>query len=121
GQIRLWLARFERRVIAGVICFYHNRHAAWWHSASDQLGRSLHANHVLQYHIIRDACERGYHFYDLLPSGGLENVVQFKNGFSPQRKTIRMYMSPPMLAARAVRGILRNTVPYRALMRGKGF
>jgi lipid II:glycine glycyltransferase (peptidoglycan interpeptide bridge formation enzyme) len=122
SKIRLWLARYEGRLVAGALCFYHNQHVAYWHSASsrESYGK-LDASHVLQYFIINDACQNGFELYDFLPSGGIEGVAHFKSGFSPQQRPIHIYVSPFMRLSSTVRDKLRRTLLYRSLMKGTGF
>jgi Acetyltransferase (GNAT) domain len=121
-SIRLWLARYEGRPISGALCFYHNRHVAYWHAATSQEAfRKLNASHVLQYFIIKDACQAGYRYYDFMPSGGVEGVMHFKSGFAPGTLPIKTYTSPVVSAANAARARSRGWPLYKALMRGSGF
>ena len=121
-KIRLWLARLHSEPISGALCFYHNRHVAYWHSAtSEKAFKHLNANHVLQYTIINDACERGYRLYDFMPSGGIEGVIDFKSGFSAQPRPVHIWASPLVRALEVARKQLRATPFYRRLVRRKGF
>ncbi|MCL5022526.1 MAG: GNAT family N-acetyltransferase [Nitrospirae bacterium] len=120
--IRLWLARHQGQIISGALCFYHNRHVAYWHSATaQQFFKKLNATHVLQYAIIKDACEKRFLLYDFLPSSGIEGVIDFKSGFSPQRKPVHIYMSSLMKLSDTMRKRLRNSMVYKFLMKGTGF
>ncbi len=83
--------------------------------------KKLNATHVLQYCIIKDACEKGFLLYDFLPSSGLKGVIDFKNGFSPQRKPVHIYMSPFMKISDALRKRLRNNAVYKLIMKDTGF
>jgi len=120
-RIRLWLARHQGQIISGALCFYQNKHVAYWHSATREEFFNLNSPHVLQYHIIKDACEKGFHLYDFLPSGGHQGVVHFKNGFSPSLKPVHIYMSPLMKVSDAVRKRLRNSAVYKSFMKDTGF
>jgi len=121
-KIKLWLAKYQGQVISGALCFYYNKHVAYWHSATSQrFFKKLNASHVLQYRIIKDACENGFLLYDFLPSGGIEGVIDFKNGFSPQRIPVHVYMSPFMKTADAMRKRLRTNAIYKSLMKNTGF
>lgn len=85
GLIRLWLAEVGETVVAGAWTFYWNDHVDWWHGASLQEYFDHCPNNVLQTHIIRDAFDRGYKYYDFNPSGGLHGVAKFKDSFGSER------------------------------------
>jgi lipid II:glycine glycyltransferase (peptidoglycan interpeptide bridge formation enzyme) len=120
-HIKLWLAKYRGQVISGALNFYHNKHVAGWYGATLQEFYKLNAFHVLQYYIIQDACEKGFLVYDFMPSNGREGVIHFKNGFSPQKKPVRIYMSPLMKTADAMRKKVRNSAAYKFLMKNTGF
>jgi len=121
-HIKLWLAKYQGQIISGAICFYHNKHVAYWHSATSQrFFKKLNATHVLQYCIIKDACERGFLLYDFLSSSGIEGVVDFKNGFSPQKKPVNIYMSPYIQISYAMRKRFHNSHAYKFIMKATGF
>jgi lipid II:glycine glycyltransferase (peptidoglycan interpeptide bridge formation enzyme) len=121
-KIKLWLAKYDGQIISGALCFYHNRHVAYWHSStSERYYKKLNATHVLQYSIIKDASEKGFHLYDFLPSSGIKGVIDFKSGFSPEQKPVNIYMSPYMKISDAVRKRLRNSTVYKSFMKDTGF
>ena len=120
-HIKLWLAKYRGQVISGALNFYHNKHVAGWHGATLQEFYKLNAFHVLQYYIIQDACEKGFLLYDFLPSNGREGVIHFKNGFSPEKKPVRIYMSPAMKMSDAMRKKFRNSALYQFFMKDTGF
>lgn len=121
-KIILWLAKYQGKPVSGALCFYHNRHVAYWHNASSrQYFRKLSASHVLQHHIIEDACDRGFLLYDFLPSGGIEGVVTFKKGFSPQERPVHTYTSPFLRLSNSLRLKLRNSAFYKLVMKNTGF
>lgn len=80
--VRLWLAFSEDKAISGCLCFYNNKHVSYWHGAGLSDYFKLSAVHGLQAHIIKDAKENGFLYYDFNPSGGHEGVVKFKKGFN---------------------------------------
>lgn len=122
SKIKLWLARYEGQIISGALCFYHNRHVSYWHSAtSERFYKKLNATQVLQYYIIKDACEKGFFIYDFLPSSGIKGVIDFKSGFSPQTKPVHIYMSPLMKISDLLRKKMRNSSFYKLVMKDTGF
>ena len=120
-HIKLWLAKYRGQVISGALNFYHHHHVAGWHGATLQEFYRLNPFHVLQYHIIREACEKGFQVYDFMPSNGRGGVIHFKNGFSPQKKPVRIYMSPLMRRSSALRVKVRNNPVYKFIMKNTGF
>jgi CelD/BcsL family acetyltransferase involved in cellulose biosynthesis len=80
-HMRLWTARHDGRVIAGALCFYAKRHAAYWHGAAFEQFFPLRPVHLIMFEAIRDAHDRGCDWFDLNPSGGHEGVRRFKKGF----------------------------------------
>ena len=84
-KIRLWIATYDDKIVSGALCFYHNKHISYWHSAGLKDYFHLNAGHLLQYEIISDACSKGFTWYDFNSSGGHESVVKFKSGFGAER------------------------------------
>jgi Acetyltransferase (GNAT) domain len=122
SNIRLWLAKHNSKLVSGALCLYHNNHVAYWHSATSRDSyKKLNATHVLQYHIIQDACDRGFLLYDFMPSSGLPGVIEFKSGFAPERLPVRIYMSRVASLSSTIRRGIRGNAVYRLLMRGTGF
>jgi hypothetical protein len=82
-HVKLWAASHSGRMIAGCIIFYAKRHVAGWHASTLSDSFELRPQHYLNYEILKDACERGYQWYDLNPSGGHERVKEMKRHFGP--------------------------------------
>jgi hypothetical protein len=83
-RVRLWLVRKSGVVIGGILVLYHNRHAVYWHGAFADAFFEYRPSNLVQAEAIRDACARGYQWYDFNPSGGHAGVVRFKQSFHPQ-------------------------------------
>jgi len=83
-HVRLWLARLHDEVIAGALCFYARQHAVYWHGAADEAHFELRPVNLLMQEAIRDACARGFTWFDLNPSGGHEGVKKFKCSLGAQ-------------------------------------
>lgn len=81
SNIKLWLAFYEDKVVAGAVCFYAGRHAVYWHGAALEETFKLRPVNLLMYEVIKDACENGYEWFDFNPSGGHPGVVAFKKSF----------------------------------------
>lgn len=79
GKYRsLWIANCKSRPVAGIVCFYWNKHAVAWHGAGLQEYFKFRPNNLLYMHAIKDACSNGYRWFDCNPSGGIEGVIKFK-------------------------------------------
>ena len=78
---KLWLAVYQNKVIAGALCFYAPRHVVYWHGAALEDYFRLRPANLLMSEAIRDACEKGYCWFDFNPSGGHEGVKAFKRSF----------------------------------------
>jgi len=86
GQnLKLWIAKREGEVIAGIWVFYHNDHVVYWHGATDAAHFAYHPAHLLVTAAIEEACDNEFHWFDFNPSGGLEGVEHFKRGFGAER------------------------------------
>ena len=83
-RVRLWLVRKSGAIIGGILVLYHNQHAVYWHGAFIAAFFEYRPSNLVHAEAIRDACERGYQWYDFNPSGGHEGVVRFKQSFHPQ-------------------------------------
>jgi len=109
GAMRLWLAEAEGRVLAGAWVFTWNRHAVYWHGATDVASSALRPANVLHADIIRHACEAGMRWYDFNPSGGHEGVARFKSSFGASLHPIQVwtYRSRPAEVLGSVRRLLQ--------------
>lgn len=96
-NIKLWLAYFEGKPIAGALCFYHNHHVVYWHGATLEEYFLKRPSNLLQYEIIKDACEKGYWWYDFNPSGGHEGVINFKKSFGTIKLASNVIIKENML------------------------
>ena len=85
SKAKLWLATLGEQIVAGSLCFYHNSHVTYWHSAAHEDYFKFSPVNLLQYCIIEQACENGYEWYDFNPSGGLKGVESFKKSFNSQK------------------------------------
>ncbi len=83
-NVRLWLARHQGLLIAGALCFYSPVHVVYWHGAALSAHFDLRPVNFLMYEAIKDAAERGGHWFDFNPSGGLDGVKAFKSSFGAQ-------------------------------------
>jgi CelD/BcsL family acetyltransferase involved in cellulose biosynthesis len=75
---KLWIAMSNSTPIAGILCFYWNKHAVAWHGAANEDYFNLRPNNLLYNTAINDACTNGFDWFDCNPSGGIPGVIQFK-------------------------------------------
>ena len=83
--VRLYVARFEGRLIGGTFICRHNGIVHYQSGYFDHDARTLRPNVLVQERIIRDAIEEGFRLYDMLPSAGLASVEEFKESFGGVR------------------------------------
>ena len=84
GELRLYLAEYEGRVVAGAI-FLHDRHRMVYLSGtSNEEGAELAANSLVQWVAIQEAVETGIRLYDLGGVGN-ERIDRFKASFGGQQ------------------------------------
>ena len=105
-SVRIWLARRGDELLAGVVVLVHGRHAAYWHAASSDAGREVHAGHLALHAAIVDALSLGAEVFDFMPSGGLAAVERFKEGFDAAASAVGVHLcagSPPYRMLRALR------------------
>jgi len=92
-NVRLWLAKRDSCILAGALCFYHNRHVVYWHGAAYERFFKLRPANLLQYEIIKDAINKKYTWYDFNPSGGHASVVSFKKSFGALARSCPLFRS----------------------------
>lgn len=91
-NLKLYLAVYENKIIAGAILVIYGQMATYLHGASDDNNRNVMAPFLLQWQMIKDARENGAKKYDF---GGVSigeddkerekkwfGVTRFKQGFS---------------------------------------
>ncbi|MGH2830767.1 MAG: lipid II:glycine glycyltransferase FemX, partial [Actinomycetota bacterium] len=64
GMLRMWLARFQGRPVAGAICFRFGRRVTYVYGASANEHREAMPNHLMQWTMIRWAKAKGATLYD---------------------------------------------------------
>jgi lipid II:glycine glycyltransferase (peptidoglycan interpeptide bridge formation enzyme) len=64
STLKLFLARYQGRAIAGAICFAFGPRATYVYGASSGADRNVMPNHLLQWHMIRWARAAGFRIYD---------------------------------------------------------
>ncbi|MHB8840627.1 MAG: lipid II:glycine glycyltransferase FemX [Candidatus Aquicultor sp.] len=109
--IKLWLATYQDKIISGVLCLYSNKHVDAWHAATLAEHFKLRPETLVMYEAIKDACERGYSWFDFNPSGGHEGVRTFKERFGAQA------FSCPEVIIKAPSSILLSRVS--SILKGK--
>jgi Acetyltransferase (GNAT) domain len=88
AHVKLWLAERDGETLGGALNFYWNQHAVGWHSAVYARALDSHAFAILVADAVEEACKRGFSWFDLNPSGGLDGVAAFKRRFGGERRAI---------------------------------
>jgi len=85
--VRLYMVRFEDRVIGGTFVCQFNGISHYQAGYYDHDAGRLRPNVLAQNQIIQDAIEEGNRIYDMLPSAGIPSVVKFKESFGASEVT----------------------------------
>ncbi len=87
-DLRLWVARYEGKALAGIITAYYGSEATYLYGASSDEHRNLMPAYALQWSAIRAAREAGCSTYDFYgippaddPSHAMSGLYRFKTGF----------------------------------------
>ena len=82
-KIKLFLAKYNNKIIAvDIVCFFGNT-ATYLHGASLNEFRKVMAPNLLQWHVIKLAKAQGYKYYDFygIDEQKWPGVTKFKKGF----------------------------------------
>ncbi len=121
--IKLYLALYNHKVIAGAMVGSFGKMYTYLHGASDNKFRNVMAPYLLQWQIIADAKNSGKKYYDL---GGVKSeggssssqknwdgITRFKKGFCPENKTLEfmgLYEFPIKKCKYGIYKIIRKIV-----------
>lgn len=111
-SVRLWVATFEGRVVAGALCFHTAEHVVYWAGAAHSSAFHLRPMNLVMRDAISDAADRGHRWFDFNPSGGHEGVREFKRSFGAQP------LRAPMIVT-TTRGARLAEAGARLLERGR--
>ncbi|MFC1612796.1 lipid II:glycine glycyltransferase FemX [Patescibacteria group bacterium] len=85
GDVKLWVAEYEGKIIASNMVSYFGDTATYMHGGSDYENRNLMATYLLQWQIIQDAIEKQYKYYNFggveTQKGEWQGITRFKKGF----------------------------------------
>jgi CelD/BcsL family acetyltransferase involved in cellulose biosynthesis len=91
-EIALWAAKFKGNIVAGALNFYKNGCVIGWHTATCERFLKYRLFPLLLTEMIRDACNRGFNYFDFGPSGGLKGVEDYKEEFGARRVYFNSYV-----------------------------
>ncbi len=91
GIVKLWIAVYREKVIAGALLGYFKDTVYYLHAARNLRYAHLPANHLICWCSILDAVRNHYRFYDFLPSGRHKSVEIFKKGFGTFPMSVKTY------------------------------
>jgi hypothetical protein len=105
---RLWLARASGEVVSGALVLSWGEGAVYWHGATLERAFALRPSHAVVMAAIEDAIERGCRWFDFNPSGGLEGVIRFKEGFGARPVTCHTWELPARPTIRLAQRVVRR-------------
>jgi hypothetical protein len=96
GMMKLLLAEYKdtnaNKIIAGSIFFSYNDTVFYSFNGRNKAGLTYHANDLIQWQAIHNACERDFTFYDMGEvSGCNDTLAQFKSKWGCESKQIYHY------------------------------
>jgi hypothetical protein len=89
---KLWLARVEDEIIAGIITMEYSGNIISFGGASLSEYWKYAANNLLYKDAVEYACEKGYEYFDFGQSGELYGVRKFKEVFGAKKVGLRKYV-----------------------------
>jgi len=92
GKIRMLLAEYRGRPIAGVIMFHHDKTIFWWNNVTDIKHRSLNPTNLLLWNMIEWGVQNGYHILDLGRTRKGTTIYRFKSGWGGLEAYLRDYV-----------------------------
>ncbi len=113
-NIELWLATYRDRIISGAICFHSKRHFVAWCGGSLETYFNLRPVNLLLYEVIKNACEKGYTWFDFNPSAKLKGVEAFKENFGA--KALRapvVWLSPRNMRVSAIEKVNSMFIEFK--------
>jgi hypothetical protein len=110
-KFSLWIARLQRKAVAGAIVLSHCNTAYLLYEVSSVSHWGLRPNNLLYAAAIDSACREGLQFFDFLPSDRLSGVEAFKESFGAVKLKYNVYRIPGRLYSGCVR--IANTVLRR--------
>lgn len=81
--VRLYLARYNGKILAGHLLIFFNKTVTYLHGASSRENREVMSPHLLHWESIKRAKEQGYEFYDFwgIDERKWPGLTRFKKGF----------------------------------------
>ena len=114
-NIKLWIASFEGKMIAGALCFYAKKHVVYWHGSALSEYFNLRPVNLLMYEIIRESCENGYQWFDFNPSGGNEGVIAFKKSFGAKALNSPVVCYTPVILNNSLMAIEKTKIAIQKI------
>jgi len=93
ADAEIWFAYFQGRPIAGGVVLFGRQEMYFWTAAMYGEFSTLRPSNALNVALIKHACDRGMHWYNLSSSSGLVGVERFKDGLGARRVQFTTYRS----------------------------
>ncbi|MGB8816663.1 MAG: GNAT family N-acetyltransferase [Rhizobiaceae bacterium] len=113
---RIWLAKLDGKPIAAILVL-RDKEAHYTRGAMiEEFARPTHANYLLHYRAIEDACAAGCSHYHMGETGNLASLAKFKSQFGAepiQYAEYRRERLPIRRMDRAIRNAVKRVIGFR--------
>jgi len=92
GRMRILLAKYESKPIAGMIIFRFKKTIFWWNNVTDTKSRSLNPTNLLLWNTIEWGVENGYDVMDMGRTRKDTTIYHFKSGWGGQETPLHNYV-----------------------------
>ncbi len=90
GRVGMYLAEREGEVLGGHVNFYYKDAVTAWCGMASKVGNELHAGTLLYASAMREACEAGFHSYNLGASLGKASLEEYKRSLGGEPYSYRI-------------------------------
>jgi len=92
-NVKLWLLKFDNHIISGMIVFYADNEAFYWHGATlvSKEYKKLFAVVKLMNYVIKDLHAKNIKYLNMGASEGLDGVKKFKESFGAKEFEYNIY------------------------------
>jgi lipid II:glycine glycyltransferase (peptidoglycan interpeptide bridge formation enzyme) len=114
-KVKYYLAKYGERYISGAIILYGKRNCFYWSGAMLEEYRRYCPNNLLLKCAIEDACNNGYHYFNMGASIGLPGVQRFKESFGAEKLDYKYFVYESPLLTLYKNFVKRGKIGFKSL------